>query len=97
VKFSFITILVFSIIISPAFAQSERNPSLFFEIIEVHYDDFNKISRDVNVIPFEKPHIISWEIKIINELVYANPDGNAVIRFYELNNAEKFLEVGMGS
>ena len=96
-KFSFITILVFSIIISPAFAQSERNPSLFFEIIEVHYDDFNKISRDVNVIPFEKPHIISWEIKIINELVYANPDGNAVIRFYELNNAEKFLEVGMGS
>ncbi|KKL66724.1 hypothetical protein LCGC14_2142150, partial [marine sediment metagenome] len=42
-------------------------------------------------------HIISWEIKIINELVYANPDGNAVIRFYELNNAEKFLEVGMGS
>ena len=96
-KFSFFTILVFSIIISPAFAQSEKNPTFILETIEVHFNDFNKVVRDVYVIPFEKPHTISWEIKIFNELVYANPDGNAVIRFYELNNAEKFLEVGMGS
>ncbi|MFQ5573545.1 MAG: hypothetical protein ACE5EJ_04785 [Nitrosopumilaceae archaeon] len=97
VKFSFFTILVFSLIISPAFGQSETNPSLILEKIEIPYDDFNKIVRDVNVIPFERPHTISWEIKIFNELVYANPDGNAVIRFYDLNDAERFLEVGMGS
>ena len=96
-KFSFFTILVFSIIFSPAFAQSEKNPSLILEKIEIPYDDFNKIARDANVIPFEKPHTISWEIKIFNELAYENPAGNAVLRFYDLNNAEKFLEVGMGS
>ena len=96
-KFSFFTILVFSIIISPAFAQSETNPSLNLEKIEIPYDDFNKVARDANIIPFEKPHTISWEIKIFNDLVYANPDGNAVIRFYDLHDEEKFLEIGMGS
>ena len=29
--------------------------------------------------------------------MYANPDGNAAIRFYDLTNQEKFIEIGMGS
>jgi hypothetical protein len=29
--------------------------------------------------------------------LYANPEGNAAIRFYDLTNPDKFIEIGMGS
>ena len=83
--------------IMPVYAQSERNPSLVLQTIEIPPDDFNKISRDATIIAFETPHIVSWQITIDNDLVYANPDGNAVLRFHDLTNPEKFIEVGMGS
>jgi hypothetical protein len=97
VKYTFVTIIILSVIIFPAFAQSEKNPTLILQTIEVPYYDFNKISRDAVVIGLEKPHIISWQITIYNELMYANPNGNAVLRFYDITNTEKFIEIGMGS
>jgi len=97
VKYTVVSIIILSVIIFPAYGQSERNPSLYFQTIEVPYYDFNKIGRDAAAIGFEKPHTISWQIVIYNELIYANPNGNAVLRFYDVTNTEKFIEVGMGS
>ena len=95
------TILFFTIVISfltiPAFAQSEQNPSLTLQTIEIPASDFNLVSRDAPIIELDRPHTISWQVTIRNDLNYANPDGNAAIRFYDLENQEKFIEIGMGS
>ena len=89
--------MVFSILILPVYAQSQQNPSLFLQTIEIPPSDFNTISRDTMIVELEKPHSISWQVTIRNDLIYANPNGNAVIRFYDLENPEKFIEIGMGS
>ena len=96
-KYILISIIVLSIIFFPVYAQSEKNPSLVLETIEIPYFDFNKIARDAVVIGLEKPHTISWQITIYNDLIYGNPNGNAVLRFYDVTNTEKFIEIGMGS
>ena len=90
-------LLVFSIGLVPAFAQSQQNPSLVLETLEIPAHFFNTVGRDTIIVDFEKPHIISWQVTIRNDLLYANPDGNAVVRFYDKNTPEKFVEVGMGS
>jgi hypothetical protein len=89
--------MIFSILILPVYAQSQQNPSLILQTIDVPPSDFNTISRDTTIIELEKPHSISWQITIKNDLIYANPNGNAVIRFYDLEIPEKFIEIGMGS
>ena len=96
-KFLSLLLVVFSILILPAFAQSQQNPSLILQTIDVPPTDFNTISRDTVIVQLDNPHTISWQITIRNNLIYANPDGNAVVRFYELENPEKFIEIGMGS
>ena len=90
-------LLVFSIGLVPAFAQSQQNPSLVLETIEIPAHYFNTVGRDTIIVDFEKPHIISWQVTIRNDLLYAYPNGNAVVRFYDKNTPEKFLEIGMGS
>ena len=39
----------------------------------------------------------SWQAELHNDLLYGNPNGNAVIRVYSAESAEKFFEIGMGS
>jgi len=97
VKLIITLLLVFSIGLVPAFAQSQQNPSLVLETIEIPAHYFNTVGRDTIIVDFEKPHIISWQVTIRNDLLYANPDGNAVVRFYDKNTPEKFVEIGMGS
>jgi len=97
VKLIITLLLVFSIGLVPAFAQTQQNPSLVLEIIEIPAHYFNTVGRDTIIVDFEKPHIISWQVTIRNDLIYANPDGNAVVRFYDKNTPEKFVEIGMGS
>ncbi len=89
--------IVFSILIIPAYAQTQQNPSLTLETIEISGTDFNTVSRDSLVVDFETPHSVSWQVTIRNDLNYANPDGNAVVRFFDFENPEKFIEIGMGS
>ncbi len=89
--------IVLSILIIPAHAQTQQNPSMFLETIEISPSDFNTVARDSVIIILEKPHTISWQVTIRNDLVYGNPNANAVIRFYEFENLEKFIEIGMGS
>jgi hypothetical protein len=80
----------------PAFAQEIKNPSVVIEIIEIPFQDFNKVSRDATIVDLENVHAISWQLTVDNNLVYAHPNGNAVLKFYD-KNSEKFVEIGMGS
>ena len=89
--------LILGFFISPAFAQEIKNPSLVIETIEIPADEFNTISRDADVVKMDKMHDISWQITIDNNLLYANPDGNAVLKIYDMENSDRFIEVGMGA
>jgi hypothetical protein len=89
-------ILLFGFLITPAFAQEAKNPSVIIEILEIPFSDFNKISRDAIIIDLENDHKISWQITIDNNLGYTNPNGNGVFKFYD-KNSDKFVEIGMGA
>jgi len=94
---SLITLIFLSgFLITPVFAQEVKNPSVILDTIEIPFDDFNKISRDAKIIDLENDHAISWQLTIDNNLVYANPNGNGVFKFYD-KNSDKFVEVGMGA
>ena len=85
------------IFINPVFAQEQKNPSLIIRTEEVPYDDFNKIARDASPIKLANTHAVSWQVTIDNNLLYGNPNGNAVLRFYDAEIEDKFIEIGMGS
>lgn len=81
-----------------AWAQEEvKNPSLTIETITVDAPDFNRVLRDAPVVPLERAHIVSWQATIDNDLVYAHPNGNAVVRLYDQESVEEFVEIGMGA
>lgn len=92
-----LAIIIFTGFVTPAMAQEEvKNPSIIINTIEIPFQDFNKVSRDAVVLGIEESHAISWNITIDNNLEYANPDGNAVLKIYD-KNSDKFIEVGMGA
>ena len=84
-------------ILTPAFAQEHTNPSLIIDTIEVPFTEFNTVLRDAPIIPMERLHAVSWQVTVDNNLLYANPDGNAVLRLYDSQDPEKLIEVGMGA
>ena len=67
------------------------------ETISIPADEFNRISRDASIIELNNIHANSWQVTIDNNLSYANPNGNAVLRLYDDLIPDKFLEIGMGS
>ena len=76
---SLITLILLSgFLITPAFAQDVKNPSVIIDTLEIPFNDFNKISRDAIIINLENDHAISWQLTIDNNLVYENPNGNGV-------------------
>jgi len=81
----------------PAFGQTEQNPTLEIETIEISFSEFNKVSRDSTIIPLNQKHEDSWQLTIKNDLMYTNPDGNAVLRLYDSSKPDHFLEIGMGA
>ncbi len=81
---------------TPAFAQEIQNPSVIIDTIEIPFNDFNIFSRNATIIDLENDHAISWQITIDNNLVYENPNGNGVFKFYD-KNSDKFVEIGMGA
>ena len=88
-------ILFLGFLITPAFAQ-EINPSLTIENIEIAAEKFNTVLRNAPIIPLDTVHNVSWQITIDNNLLYANPNGNAVFRVYDKLDNSEFIEVGMG-
>lgn len=93
----FFLIFFISLLFLPVYAQDVKNPSLVIETIEIPSHEFNQIGRDAQRFELDQTHAVSWQITIDNNLLYGNPNGNAVIRLYDENNDEKFIEVGMGS
>lgn len=81
----------------PIYGQSQSNPSLVIHSNEIPYHEFNRIARDATLVELEKTHAVSWQVTLDNNLLYANPSGNAVIRLHDATIAEKFVEIGMGS
>lgn len=80
----------------PVFAE-EINPSLVIVPIQIPVDAFNTVARDASIIQLDTLHTTSWQVTIDNDLVFANPEGNAVIRLYDKDREDTFIEVGMGS
>jgi len=101
----YILLAFLALTIPPVFAQEPMigdylepsNPSLLIHETDIPYSDFNKVLRDIVIVDFENLHVGSWQAEIHNDLLYGNPDGNAVIRVYSAESAEKFFEIGMGS
>jgi len=102
-KYLLIIFLAFTII--PAFGQEPMigdylepsNPSLIIQQTEIPYSEFNKVKSNTVIVDFENIHAGSWQAELHNDLLYGNPDGDAVIRIYDLDIPEKFFEIGMGS
>ena len=82
---------------SPAFAQEETNPSLIIDTLEIPSDEFNTVLREAPIRVLDEVHAVSWQVTIDNNLLYANPNGNAVLRLYDQATMDEFIEVGMGS
>jgi len=97
VKCLFLLVLFAGFFISPAFAQELTNPSLIIDTIEIPSDEFNRLLRDSPIVMLDDVHAISWQVTIDNNLLYANPNGNAVLRLYDKATHDEFVEVGMGS
>lgn len=95
-KYLFI-ILLLGFSLTPAFAQELTNPSLLLDTIDVPSDEFNRILREAPVVFLDDVHAVSWQVTIDNNLLYANPNGNAVLRLYDAETHDEFIEVGMGS
>jgi len=102
-KYLLIIFLAFTII--PAFGQEPMigdylepsNPSLIIQQTEIPYSEFNKVKSNTMIVDFENIHAGSWQAELHNDLLYGNPDGDAVIRIYDSEIADKFFEIGMGS
>ncbi len=86
-----------TVLFLPAYAQESKNPSLLIETLEIPWSEFNLVARDAVIIEFDEIHDQSWQVTIDNNLLYANPYGNAVLRIYDAEIEDKFVEVGMGS
>ena len=95
-KYLFAIVLLIGFIISPAFAQETKNPSLVIDSLEIPAEEFNVVLRDASIVKLDDIHAISWQVTIDNNLIYANPDGTAVIRFYEQEGSGELIEIGMG-
>ena len=90
-------IFFLSIMIIPAFAEEQSNPTLAIVNIDIDHNDFNKPARDEIIVQFDEIHDVSWQVNLVNELIYGNAEGNGVIRFYDATIEDKFIEIGMGS
>ena len=94
----YIIIIFFSLVlVNPVFGQETKNPSLTVHTEVIPFYEFNRVARDLVVVDFDDIHEISWQITIDNDLMFANPNGNAVLRFYDVTETVKFIEIGMGS
>ena len=101
----YILLAFLALTIPPVFAQEPMigdyldlaNPSLLIHETEIPYSDFNKVLREIVIVDFENLHLGSWQAELHNDLLYGNPDGNAVIRVYSAESIDKFFEIGMGS
>ena len=102
-KYFFVIFLAFTVL--PAFAQEPiigdyiqpLNESLLIKQTEISYLEFNRVSSDAVIKEFVSMHPHSCQAELHNNLLYGNPEGDAVIRIYDSEIPGKFFEIGMGS
>jgi len=102
-RYLFVIFLAFTAI--PAFAYEPIigdyvqpiNESLLIKQTEISYLEFNRVSSDAVIKEFVSMHPHSWQAELHNNLLYGNPEGDAVIRIYDSEIPGKFFEIGMGS
>ena len=102
-RYLFLIFIEFTAI--PAFAQEPIigayvqpiNESLLIQQTEISYLEFNRVSSDAVIKEFVSMHPHSWQAELHNNLLYGNPEGDAVIRIYDSEIPGKFFEIGMGS
>ena len=102
-RYLFVIFLAFTAI--PAFAHEPIigdyvqpiNESLLIQQTEISYLEFNRVSSDAVIKEFVSMHPHSWQAELHNNLLYGNPEGDAVIRIYDSEIPGKFFEIGMGS
>ena len=92
-----IFVLLLTIPLFPAYAQSTMNKSEHLDTVEVPFSAFNVISHNATVFYLEHEHATNWQVEIQNKLLYANPNGDAVVRLYDNLDTEKYVDIGMGS
>jgi len=98
VKYLLVLVLLTGFFITPAFAQDVKNPSVIIDLIEIPAEKFNTVLRDAAIIPLDDIHGISWQVTIDNNLIYAHPNGDAVLRIYNQDlSGTEFIEIGMGA
>jgi hypothetical protein len=98
VKYLFAIVLLAGFFITPAFAQDMNNPSVIIDTIEIPAEEFNRVLRDAPIVPLDDVHAISWQVTIDNNLLYAHPKGDAVLKIYNQDlSGTEFIEIGMGS
>ena len=101
----YILVAFLTLTIIPAFAQEPMigdylepsNPSLIIHQTEIPYFEFNKVKSNAVIVEFENIHASSWQIEFHHDLLYGNPEGDAVIRIYDSEIPSKVFEIGMGS
>ncbi len=97
-KYLFALVLLAGFFITPAFAQDMNNPSVIIDTIEIPAEEFNRVLRDAPIVPLDDVHAISWQVTIDNNLLYANPNGDAVLKIYNQDlSGTECIEIGMGS
>ena len=102
-RYLFVIFLAFTAL--PAFAYEPiigdyiepLNESLLIQQTEIPYLEFNRVSSDAVIKEFVSMHPHSWQAELHNNLLYGNPEGDAVIRIYDSEIPSKFFEIGMGS
>lgn len=82
---------------TPVFAQDIKNPSLKIQEVEIPWYEFNRLGRDASTVGLNEEHAVSWQVTITNDLLYANPVGNGVVRIHDSFDSDRFVEVGMGA
>ena len=97
VQTSIVLYFLLLIPILPVYAQIQSNPSVHMESVAVPYEKFNVVSSNANSGTFENVHTRNWQLNVENQIAYANPQGDAVIRLYDGEDRTKFIEIGMGS
>ena len=101
----YLLVVFLALTTAPVFAQEPiigvylepSNPSLIIKQTEIPYFEFNKVKSDALIVEFENIHANSWQAEFHNDLLYGNPEGDAVIRIYDSEIAGNFFEIGIGS
>ena len=96
-KYFLVAFSAIFLLISPAYGQEVKNPSLTLHTEEIPWHQFNVVARDSTIVELSQIHATSWQVTIVNDLLFESEIGNSVIRLYDVNNSENFIEVGMGN